>query len=232
MKNSLYAITVACLFAAPYSHAESPYNPNIVPAEFSTNITNPLFKLPVGKLMAYEAVTEDGLERIEIRIRNETRKIMGVETLVYNDRVFVDGVLVEETNDYLAQHKDGSVWYFGEAVDNYKGGKFLDHKGGWIAGEDGALPGIWIKGKQVVGDRYRMEYYKGKAEDMAEVIETGVTVTVASGVYKNCTKIFEWTPLEADAIEHKYYCPEVGGQALSEHITDKVRVELVKVGLD
>ena len=232
MKSPFYVLAFACLFAAPSCYAEATYNPNIDPAEFSTNISNPLFNMPVGKLMVYEAKTEDGLERVEIRIRKDTRKIMGIETLIYNDRVFVDGTLVEETNDYLAQHKDGSVWYFGEVVDNYKDGKFLDHAGGWIAGEDGALPGIWVKANQAVGDTYRMEFYKGIAEDMAEVVETGVTVKVSSGTYKNCTKVYEWTPLDADAKEHKYYCPDVGGQALAEHLVDKVRVELVKVGTD
>ncbi len=230
MKYACLIITAvsATLLAASAAHSEEAYKAEINPADFTMNIDNPLFNLPPGKLMVYEAKTEDGLERVEIRIRKDTRKIMGVDTLIYNDRVFVEGELVEETNDYLAQDKGGNVWYFGEAVDNYENGKFLDHKGGWIAGEDGALPGIWIKGKQVVGDSYRMEYYKDKAEDMAKVMEIGVTVKVAAGTFENCTKVYEWTPLEPDAKEYKYYCPDVGGQALSEHLTDKVRVELVK----
>ena len=132
MKHAALAFTVACGLVTTGAMAAD-YKPIIIPAEFSTTINNPLFNLPVGKLMVYEAKTDEGLERVEIRIRQETRKIMGVETVVYNDRVFVDNQLVEETNDYLAQHKDASVWYFGEVVDNYKDGKFLNHKGGWIA---------------------------------------------------------------------------------------------------
>ncbi len=231
MKHAALAFTVACGLVTTGAMAAD-YKPIIIPAEFSTTINNPLFNLPVGKLMVYEAKTDEGLERVEIRIRQETRKIMGVETVVYNDRVFVDNQLVEETNDYLAQHKDGSVWYFGEVVDNYKDGKFLDHKGGWIAGENGALPGVWIKGKQVVGDSYRMEYYKGQAEDMAEVKETGLTVKVAAGTFENCVKVYEWTPLDADSKEDKYYCPGAGGQALSVHLVENNRVELVKVASD
>jgi hypothetical protein len=232
MKRTFFAVAAACLICSPIAQAEEAYKPDIIPADFSATVSNPLFNLPVGKLMVYEGKTEDGLERVEIRIRKDTRKIMGVDTLIYNDRVFVEGQLVEETNDYLAQHRDGSVWYFGELVDNYKDGTFVDHHGGWIAGEDGALPGVWIKGKQVVGDSYRMEFQKGKAEDMAKVVETGVSVTVASGTYKDCTKVYEWTPLEADAKEHKYYCPAAGGQALSEHLTEKTKIELVKVTME
>ncbi len=230
MKHATLALAAVCLFTTSSMAAD--YNPTITPSEFSTTINNPMFNLPVGKLMVYEAKTEDGLERVEIRIREDARKIMGVDTVIYNDRVFLDGLLVEETNDYLAQHKDGSVWYFGEVVDNYKDGKFVDHKGGWIAGEDGALPGVWIKGQQVVGDSYRMEYFAGKAEDMAEVKEIGLTVKVASGTYKDCTKVYEWTPLEPNSKEDKYYCPGAGGQVLSVHLTDKERSELVKVATD
>jgi len=39
---------------------------------------------------------------------------MGVTTLVYRDLVWLDGDLIEDTRDYLAQDKDGDVWYFGE----------------------------------------------------------------------------------------------------------------------
>jgi hypothetical protein len=232
MTYASLALAAACLFSATQAMADQAYQPEINPADFSAKVDNPLFNLPVGKLMVYEAKTEEGLERVEIRIRKDSRKIMGVDTLIYNDRVFLDGMLVEETNDYLAQHKDGSVWYFGEAVDNYEDGKFVDHKGGWIGGEDDAFPGIWIKGTPVVGDSYRMEYQKGKAEDMAKVVDTGLTIKVAAGTFKDCIKVYEWTPLEADSREHKYYCPGAGGQILSEHLTEKTRVELVKVAVE
>jgi hypothetical protein len=107
--------------------AES-YNPTINPSEFTTEITNKYFSLPVGKKMVYEAKTEDGLERIEILIPGWTKNIMGVKTLVFWDRVYLDGELIEDTRDYLAQHKEtGDVWYFGEHVDNYEGGKLIDH---------------------------------------------------------------------------------------------------------
>lgn len=232
MRHALFGFALAAVLPCAAALADEAYNPAINPADFSTTINNPLFTLPPGKLMVYETLTDEGPERVEIRIRNDVRKIMGVETLVYNDRVFVNNQLREETNDYLAQDGQGNVWYFGEAVDNYENGAFKDHAGSWIAGENGALPGIWIKGKQVVGDRYRMEFFKGEAEDMAEVVAIGVTVKVTAGTFDNCTKVYEFSPLEANAKEHKYYCPDVGGQALSEHLVEKNRVELVQVGQD
>ena len=115
----LTLISALALCAAVLSAlaAEEAYDPKIDPAEFTAEITHPLFSMPAGKTMVYKAKTEDGEERTEIRIRGETRDILGVETLVYNDRVFLDGQLQEETYDYIAQDKSGNVWYFGEEAD-------------------------------------------------------------------------------------------------------------------
>ncbi len=180
--------------------------------------------------MVYEAQTEDGFERIEIMVPGWTREVMGVEALVFWDRVYLDGELIEDTRDYLAQHKKtGDVWYFGEHVDNYEDGKLKDHAGAWIAGIDGAKPGIWIKGNHKVGDSYRQEYYKGEAEDMRDIVAVGETVTTKLGTYTDCIKMYDWTPLDPESKEHKYYCPEVGGMVLEEHLVHGERLELIDV---
>lgn len=201
------------------------YNPIINPSDFTTKITNPYFSLPVGKKIVYEAKTEDGTEKIEILIPGWTKKIMGVETLVFWDRVYLDGELIEDTRDYIAQDKEGNVWYFGENVDNYVGGKLMDHGGAWIGGIDGAKPGIWMKANPKIGDEYRQEYYKGKAEDMARVDGVGFKVTVPAGSFTDCVKIFEWTPLES-ATAYKYHCAGAG-TVLEEE--DNEQVKLIEV---
>ncbi len=226
--------TVCLLFGCFYalgneSLAAEAYDPVINPEDFTIKIDNPYFSMPVGKKMIYEAQTEDGLERVEIAITGETRRIMGVETLVYHDREYLDGELVEETKDFIAQDKDGNVWYFGEEVDNYEDGKLKDHDGAWRAADAGAKPGIWIKAKHRVGDSYRQEYWRGEAEDMAKIVATGVTVTTSVSTYQNCTKTYDWTPLDPEAMEYKYYCPEVGGVVLVEDLSSGERVVLIKV---
>lgn len=189
---------------------------NVDPSLFltSTNINNKYFSLPVGRKLIYEGDTEDGLERVEITISGDIKEILGVKTLVYLDKVWLDNELVEETKDYLAQDIYGNVWYFGEDVNNYEDNRLLDHEGAWLAGVDGAQPGIWIKAAHVVGDSYRQEYYKGKAEDMRDVSTTGEPVQIAIGSYKDCVKMYDWTPLEPDAKEFKHYCSEVGAMVL------------------
>ncbi|WP_353710803.1 hypothetical protein [Arthrobacter sp. K5] len=202
------------------------YNPQITPADFTTKITNKYFALPVGKKMTYGA----GGDRIEIEILKETLVIEGVETVIYLDKEFKNGQLVEETRDYLAQHKNGDVWYFGEDVNNFKDGKLQDHSGSFIHGQDGAKAGIWMKAEQRVGDTYRQEYYLGHAEDMRDTIAIGQTVMTKMGTYRDCVKVDDWTPLEFNSREHKYYCPQVRSMVLVEEAGGK-RVELTNIDL-
>ncbi len=216
--------------SASQNQALDEYNPQVNPEDFSTEIANKYFTLPVGKKMTFEAKDEEGaLEKIEIEILQETKVIEGVETIVYLDRVFSDGELVEETRDYLAQHKNGDVWYFGEEVDNYENGQLKDHAGSFIHGKDGAKAGIWMKAEQKVGESYRQEYFKGEAEDMRDVVETGITVTTKMGTYTDCVKVYDWTPLDPASKEHKYYCPEVGSLVLNENLETGKRSELTNV---
>jgi hypothetical protein len=224
----IVAAATLAMLAVPAS-AEEPYHPKIDPAMFSIKIDNPLFSMPIGKTLIYQSKSEDGIGRLETTIPGDTRTIMGVETLLYRDTDYLNGQIEEVTRDYIAQDRDGNVWYFGEEVDHYEKGKFNDTEGSWIAGEDGAMPGIWMKAKLVVGDSYRQEYYKGEAEDWAKVVSTGETVTVLAGTFKNCTKTFEWTPLEPASKSNKFNCPEVGGTVLDEELKNGNRVELIEV---
>lgn len=205
------------------------YNPSINPSDFTTEITNKYFSLPMGRKMVYEAQTSGGLERIEIEIENGIKNIQGVDTIIYRDRVFVAGQIVEDTKDYLAQDKEGNVWYFGEEVDNYKNGKLKDHAGSFIAGVDGAKPGIWIKSNHKIGDSYRQEYYKGEAEDIRDVVSINETVNTKLSTFTECVKMYDWTPLDPKSKEHKYYCPKLGALVLSENLETGKRTELTSI---
>ena len=209
--------------------AADDYAPTINPADFSTEISNPWFKMPVGKKMSFESKTEDGFETTTIEITGKKRMLMGVETTEYWDRVYLDGTIKEETHDWIAQHKDGDVWYFGEDVDNYEKGKLKDHHGSWLAGEMGALPGIWVMANPQVGAAYKEEYYKGEAEDMAKIVSVTETVETTLGSFKNCVKTENWTPLEPTVKEAKFYCKEVGGTVKEQNITDGEDDFLVKI---
>ncbi len=228
-------ILLAAIGRAKKPAATQDYDPQINPSDFTTVIDNPYFSIPVGKKMVYEAQTSEGPERIEILVPGWTRDVMGVKTLVFWDRVYVNGELVEDTRDYVAQHKQtGDVWYFGEHVDNYENGKMKDHEGAWLGGVDGAKPGIWFPGNPEVGQEYRQEYYAGVAEDAARIESVTETVTVPAGALTNCVKVLEHSPLFS-ATAYKYHCRQVGGTALEVDLpnppktTNEQRTELVEV---
>lgn len=205
------------------------YNPVINPADFTTNITNKYSAWPIGKKMVYEQRNKDGLEKIEITVTGETKVVMGVTTLVYFDKVWLNGVILEDTRDYLAQDRQGNVWYFGEDVDNYEDGVLVDHEGSWLAGVDGALPGYWMKANPTVGETYRQEYRPGIAEDMAKVVSLNERVVVPDGNFTGCLKTYDFSPLIPDLQEHKYYCPQVGGMALEVDQVSKDKTKLIDV---
>jgi len=202
---------------------------NLRSSDFSTNITNPYFSLPIGRTFSYEGKTPEGLERVEINIPGETEVINGITTLVYRDKVWLDNKLVEDTRDFLAQDKEGNVWYLGEDVNNYEDGVLVDHDGSWRAGVDGAEMGIWMKANPVVGDTYKQEYYKGKAEDMADVVSVTEELTIKGKSYSNCLKTYDYTPLDPESKEYKYYCKETASLVLEEKVGTTERVELVSV---
>jgi hypothetical protein len=83
-------------------------------------------------------------------------------------------------------------------------------KGSWIAGVNCAKPGIVMEANPKVGDSYRQEYQAGNAEDKADIIALGQSVSVAYGSLTGCIQTKDYTPLEPGVFEYKWFCPNVG----------------------
>ncbi len=217
MKLFAWILAAACIITACKKDEErqpdETYNPEILPANFtnSTTLTNPYLLFEPGKKYIYEAQTEDGLERVEVQRLAATKTVMGITCIVVNDKVWLAGNLIEDTDDWYAQDNEGNVWYMGEDVDNFNpDGSLKDHAGSWEAGVDGAKAGIAMLADPKPGMAYRQEYYFNKAEDEAEVLEIGLSVSVPFGAFANCLKTREWTELESDVNENKFYAPGIG----------------------
>jgi hypothetical protein len=143
-------------------------------------------------------------------VTTETRQVMGVDCVVVRDTATLDGSVIEDTFDWFAQADDGAVWYFGEDTKDYEDGEVVSTDGSWEAGVDGAQPGIVMPAELRVGDRYRQEYYLGEAEDMAEVLSLTEQIEVPAGAYDQVVMTKDFTPLEPDVLEQKYYARGVG----------------------
>jgi hypothetical protein len=185
------------------------YAPHISPADFSTTIDNKYFPLKPGTTFVYEGETKNATERDVMTVTDSTKQIMGVKCVVVDDRVWAHGKLTEQTYDWYAQDKKGNVWYFGENSKEYKNGK-VSTGGSWEAGKDGAKPGIIMQADPKAGETYRQEYYKGEAEDMAQVLDLNGSAKVPYGTFNHVLVTNEWTPLEPGVAEHKYYAAGVG----------------------
>jgi hypothetical protein len=206
------------------------YMPSLDAANYSTVIDNPLYPLPVDGKWVFESDEEV----ITITVMKATyMTAAGVECLVVHDQAKNKaGEVIEDTNDYFAQDADGNVWYFGEDTAEYVNGKVANTLGSWEAGKDGALPGIVMHAKTPeIGTKYKQEYYRCEAEDMAEILSVGESVKVAAGDYKDCVQVRDYTPLDPRGDEHKFYCPGVGLVRVDEvpsGETDFVPVERLK----
>jgi len=207
---------------------QDPYDPMIEPVDFASEVNNPFFPLVPGTTYIYEGETEAGLEHVEVKVTDETKEILGVVCTVVRDTVTIDGDLAEDTFDFYAQDKRGNVWYFGEHTEEQEDGLVVSIEGSWEAGVDGARPGIIMKAEPRVGDVYRQEFLLAEAEDLARVVALDQTVVVDSDPIEGCLQTEDFTPLEPDVLEHKFYAPGVG-VVLTVNVETGERVELIDV---
>jgi hypothetical protein len=181
------------------------------PADFTSEIDNPWMPLRIGTRWIYRETDAEGAEqRVEVTVLDETKVVMGIETRVVHDVVTEDGELVEDTYDWYAQDADGNVWYFGEDTKEFENGKVATTAGSWEAGVDGAQPGVLVLAEPEIGQTYRQEYYEGEAEDAAEVVSLDEKAEVPFGAFEDVLMTKEFTPLQPDILEHKFYARGVG----------------------
>ena len=202
------------------------YDPYVDTSSFVERIDNPYMPLTPGSRWVYES--DDGTERNEVVVLEETRDVMGITATVVHDTAYEDGEIVEDTFDWFAQDAEGNVWYLGEDTHEYEDGKPVNSAGAWEAGIDGAKPGIVMLANPQVGASYRQEYYEGEAEDMGKVLRLGASGDVPAGAYDAVLVTEDWTPLEPEVVEQKYYAPGVGLIAEEKVAGGEGRVELVE----
>jgi hypothetical protein len=205
---ALISLIGAATAAGQTPNKEMAYAPKIDPENFATVVNHPFYPLVPGSKYVYRE--RGGSEKVEVSVTNLTKQILGVTCTVVESYEYDGDELIEETFDWFAQDLDGNVWYFGEKTHTFKDGKLADSAGSWEAGVDGAQPGIIMPGTLKVGNSYRQEYYAGKAEDMGQVVRLDDSVTVPFGYFKGVLVTKDWTPLEPDLFEHKYYSAGVG----------------------
>jgi hypothetical protein len=185
---------------------------------------------PARDALIYEGPDDEGrVEHQEVVVTSETKEVMGVTCVVLHDTVSVDGAARRRHLRLVRPAQGRSVWYFGEDTREVRFGLVTSRAGSWEAGKDGAQPGIIMLADPQVGNRYYNEYYKGKADDQAEVMSRSEKVTVPAGTYEGVLQVKDWTDLEPGVLEHKFYARDIG-IIKEEHVQGgSYRLELIKM---
>jgi hypothetical protein len=161
-------------------------------------------------------------------VSDETQKVDGVPCRAVLDRLYLDGKLAETTRDYYSQDNKGNVWYFGEDTAELEAdGTMVSTEGTWHTAEAGAQPGIFMLASPRVGESDRQEYYPGHAEDFFQVVDLTASVSVPYKSFSGTLRTKEWTPLEPDVLDNKYYVQGIG--EVKETSVKGPREELVLV---
>jgi len=214
------------------SLGEGRYDPDFDPASFDDDFAsltnpNPYFPLGIGYRWEYRGGTESNT----LEVLNETKVMAGVRCIVVRDLVKDDGDLIEGTDDWYAQAKDGNVFYCGEEVKNFESFEGDDPRrpelvsidGSFKAGRGGDKPGIIFQASPTEGQVYLEEFSLGNAEDVTEVLSTtyafGTDTELDRFVPKplaerfcsgDCVVTKNFSLLEPGVFGLKYYGPGIG----------------------
>lgn len=187
---------------------------------FTNKGDNPYFPLQPGTVSVLEGDDEGAEVQLTVTVTCDTRTItfstpdgvtLQVKARVVEERETEDEELVEVSRNYFAQCREtGDVYYFGEETDLYEDDEIVGHEGAWLAGENGAQPGLIMPGTPLLGSRFFQEVAPGVALDQAEIVEGCLDTDVSAGTFEDCIRTRETTALEPGAEEFKVFCPGPG----------------------
>ena len=174
---------------------------------------NPFWSLQPG----YQLVLESDEAILFITVLDQTRVVAGVKTRVIeefeyekdgNERIPIERSL----NYYAICRQTNSVFYFGEDVEFFdEDGNVTSSEGTWLAGRNGAKPGIVMPGTLLVGGKYYEEIApeddaldKGEIRSLRWGCEAG-----GKKFNRACLAISGSNDCDAD-IDEKRYVKDVG----------------------
>lgn len=218
-------LTVVCLLGILASVPAGAVVPSGTPT-FSNplNITNPYHPFQPGGVKVFQG--SDGRSKLvglhvyltEARSFNWNGTTVACRVL--REIAFENGQVVEISDNYFAQADDGTVYYFGEVVDNYEDGVVINNDGSWLVGgptlpsdppstANDNNPTVFMPANPEAGDVFKPEDLIPIVDETARVVRIGVKVKTPAGVYQDAIVIEEASALEAGTTA-KWYAPGVG----------------------
>jgi hypothetical protein len=178
---------------------------------FSNTQRNAYFSLNPGDRL----LLARGQDSVEITVLDETHNVtfptpagdLTVATRIVQEVHTEQGQIVETSRNFFARcEQTNDIFYFGETVEPASVG------GAWEAGSNGALPGIMMPARFLLGSRYFQELAPGVALDRAEHVAIGLTFPDPknpANTLEDCVEVKESTQLEHGK-STKRYCPGIG----------------------
>lgn len=207
---------------------------------------NPWFPLVAGNNWVYEGISvdeDDGevvTETVTVTVTDKVKLIQGILCVVVQDTAEEDGEIIESTDDWFAQDVDGNVWYCGEISQNFEffegdepeEAELVDIDGSWKSGRDDAKAGLLLPFAPEVGQIFRQELLFTDAEDAVEILSLeGTESSPVASCNSSCLVTKDFTPLEPDVEENKYYLSGIG-LIVEIDLESGERVELIEFTLN
>ncbi|MGZ4497157.1 MAG: hypothetical protein ACXVWZ_06725 [Nocardioides sp.] len=172
--------------------------PSPDPSDFTDDVDNPWFPLPVGVGLTYRRTEARGTFTERVEASDRTAYVDGVRTRVVTDVVTdATGRVVRTVEHYYAQDDAGNVWLFGTS-------------GAWRAGVDGAEPGLVMAATPRLGDAYLQESGTTTPRQRATVLALGVRREVPYAAYRDLLLVEATTPADPGLVRRSYYARGVG----------------------
>lgn len=137
------------------------------------------------------------------------------------EKVYEDGEIHEISQNWFAQADDGTVYYFGETVDNYVDGRIENHDGSWLVGGPtkpsdppetavASVPAVFMPAEPEPGDSWKPEDLFPFVDETATVIQEDLELELPAGDFEDVILVRETSQLPGTTAGEKWYAPDVG----------------------
>jgi hypothetical protein len=218
MKTAIGFLCLLALASAPPAPVGAPAFSE--PLEFD----NEFMPFEPGGLKLYTGRSDGEIIAVADIYLEETRTFeldgADVECAILQETEFEAGELAEISRNYFAEADDGTVYYFGEVVDNYEDGVVVDHGGSWLVGgptdpsdpldtATALVPAVFMPADPEVGDSWKPEDLFPFVDETVTLVAEDLKIKVPAGKFEDAIKVKETSQL-SDGFEHKWYVPGIG----------------------
>lgn len=148
--------------------------------------------------------------RVISTVTSVSRRIDGVVTVAVLDQDIDAGQTTQESLDYLAQNRQGDIWFLGSYTEGYENGRFSNIADAWLSGSHGGRPGLLMPATPTLRTPpWTIAQPPGADPDVAQVVNTGLSQCVPFHCFTRVLVVREGKASAPDN-EFKYYAAGVG----------------------